>query len=1594
MHAGDDSLPERGAILEAITRLQTAVIAGETGMRAAFEHALGVLLEVTGSQYGFIGEVRADPGGARYLRTLAITDIGWDEASRALAALARSQGLEFRNLDTLFGAPMKDEQPLIANDAPRDPRAGGLPPGHPPLDAFLALPLSYGGRMVGLAGLANRPNGYGEALLEALAPLASALAAMITAETAKAERDRNAERAQLAVAGSDAAIWDWEIASGAVWWSDQLKAMLGVPREATPSFERFIDHVHPEDRAALTAAVDATLERDAPYNTTCRLRRADGGYATIRTTGHLVRDADGAPERLVGVQIDITREMELQRRAGEAGALLEIATASGLASWRWDVEADLYYLDDRLCALLDRPDFAGRAIESDTLAETIHPEDRAMIADELHKVLRCDRHVFRKEHRILTPGGDVRWLRAYAGRTPDGAVVGMTEDRTAAKHAELALATANDRYDLAVNGSLIAVWDWDVTSGDLYWSDRFLEILGLSREDFTGRHSDFADRVHPEDMAQVDAALDAHLERGEPYDIEFRMRHADGRWVTVRGRGARAAASDGQTVRMAGSIQDVTAERDALEAAKDAALKIGIAARHAGISAVEIDLEAGVMRGDEGLSRILGSPDRTTIGLEEVAAIVHPDDRAAFAARRAALDEPGAEAFELENRIVRPDGAVAYLETVAIATRRDAKGRPLRLSGVVIDQTERRETERELAAAKERYDLAVTGSHMAIWDQDLATREVYWSPRFGEMLGYGPIERREPADRFAARIHPADLDRARRDFNAMVEHGAPYDITVRLRRVDGGFIHVRSRAGVLHDDTGAPVRVCGSMVDVTDEIQARARADLALKAANMGIWEWSLPSGVVTADARFAEMFGRPDLSERPGPIEAPLQHVHEEDRPRVRGWLADLKAGRTDRMEVEHRVVRPDGSQIWLGGSASVVDRGGDGRPRRVLGVFEDRTARKTAELELAEAKRRYDVAVTGSHAAIWDQDLRTNMIYWSARMGEILGLGAEERTEPLEAFLERTHPDDVEMARRNARHAIDTGGVLDNTMRIRRADGVYRHLRSRAGILHDGDGKPVRICGSIVDVTDELEAQAEARVSGRRAELALEAAHLGVWDYVAETGLSSCDATLAALLGDPGLAERALTVDELMGFTHPDHLKRVRADIDLLHSGRRSSVSSEHRIVRGDGETVWIRADVGVAERNPDGSVARLLGVVQDLSGVKLTEELLRKSAEAARQASAAKSQFLATMSHEIRTPLNGVLGVVQLLERTELNPRQRRYVDTIKASGRSLANVIEDVLDISRIEAGRLQLRPEPAVVVDILEQACAPSRALAAKKGVALNLTVAGDLIEPVLVDPRRVTQMIGNLVGNAVKFTDKGGVRVRAHRPDKALLRIEVDDDGPGVPEDMHEAVFERFTQTDMSHSRPHEGAGLGLAIVRELAQLAGGVAGVRSRPGEGACFWIEIPAPAAASRSTGPQEPEQAVKAGCVAATPLRVLVVEDQPVNRAVIAELVSEAGHTCETADSGGEALRSLASRPVDLVLLDLHMPGMDGAEVLARIRRGEAGRADLPVYIVTADATPEARAKTLALGADGFIVKPLDADRLCQAINAVAERTRGAG
>ena len=372
----------------------------------------------------------------------------------------------------------------------------------------------------------------------------------------------------------------------------------------------------------------------------------------------------------------------------------------------------------------------------------------------------------------------------------------------------------------------------------------------------------------------------------------------------------------------------------------------------------------------------------------------------------------------------------------------------------------------------------------------------------------------------------------------------------------------------------------------------------------------------------------------------------------------------------------------------------------------------------------------------------------------------------------------------------------------------------------------------------------------------------------------------------------------------------------------------------------------------------------------------------------ANEAKSAFLAMMSHELRTPLNGVLGMARALERTPLDTRQTGYVSTILRSGDGLLAILNDVLDISKIEAGRMDLEVATFDLKDLGDQAVDLWSETATGKGLRLVCEADPDLPALVLGDENRVRQIVLNLISNALKFTERGEVRVDLRAAPGADgdggVEICVSDSGIGMTDDQVNALFRPFAQADASTARRYGGTGLGLAICRKLAGMMGGEISVTSEFGRGSAFRVWLPLPA---ETAGPVEhvaPEDL--------PPLRILVADDNPINLAVARAVLEAAGATIETACDGSEALERLRIEAFDVVLMDVHMPVMDGIEAVGRIRDGQAGRSDVPIIALTADAMPGEATRLKALGFDALQHKPVQPGALIAAIAEVLDTPRG--
>jgi signal transduction histidine kinase/FixJ family two-component response regulator len=431
------------------------------------------------------------------------------------------------------------------------------------------------------------------------------------------------------------------------------------------------------------------------------------------------------------------------------------------------------------------------------------------------------------------------------------------------------------------------------------------------------------------------------------------------------------------------------------------------------------------------------------------------------------------------------------------------------------------------------------------------------------------------------------------------------------------------------------------------------------------------------------------------------------------------------------------------------------------------------------------------------------------------------------------------------------------------------------------------------------------------------------------------------------------------------------------------------EARINRADGCPVDVRVHVRTLAggESPWGVC---MATFVDMTEVQRAARAQREATMAAEAANRAKTEFLATMSHEIRTPLNGVLGMAQVMENDDLSPTQRSRIDIIRMSGESLLTILNDILDLSKIEAGKLDLETVEFDLEDLVRGACAPFVVAARGKGLAFDVEIDPQAKGGYLGDPVRVRQIVSNLLSNAVKFTDSGGLRLTVATTASGL-RLTVSDTGAGIAADRIAKIFEKFVQADSSTTRRFGGTGLGLAIIRKIAEAMGGAISAESVLGEGSSFIVDLPlARCASADEAGGPAPAPEPGPRDVAERELRILAAEDNAINQLVLRTLLEQFGIHPEIVESGLDAVEMWEQNNWDLILMDVQMPVMDGPTATRHIRarERELGRGRTPIIALTANAMSHQIDEYSAAGMDGFVAKPIEIARLYDVINSIVQ------
>jgi PAS domain S-box-containing protein len=992
--------------------------------------------------------------------------------------------------------------------------------------------------------------------------------------------------------------------------------------------------------------------------------------------------------------------------------------------------------------------------------------------------------------------------------------------------------------------------------------------------------------------------------------------------------------------------------------------------------------------------------------------------------------------FEIEVRQRTASGAVKWAHFNA-TPRRHPDGSII-WDGIATDITARKQAEERLRTVEQQMQLIMRTMPDMFWLKDLDGHYLLASEALGSFHG-------RPGSAYVGKTIadlaiPTDAERVMRNDRALIENGKHIDREWSATDREGQFHWFDTRQTLIYDEQGQPILIMGLTRDITTRklaeealakqlryAQALSRCARTLLRQEVTLGDTKaivtealeqLRSAIETsrlAVYRYSDQYlihpplllaetmapGQPAMKRQDNALgDAPLEFI---EAMRSGAWFGGPTAGRYPAGSLFERMFTQNKVRSFLAlpivingqwwGHIALSDRE---RPRewsettiQLIRIAAEMISAFLQRIETTQALRSREALLrnVGHMAQIggWEQDLASGVIHRSEEMLKIYELPSDVR--PSEEDIQRFYqPEDLQRAYFLMELGAKTGAPWSHEMCITTHLGNRRWVSSQGQAIW-ADGQIVRLQGTLQDITSRKEAELALAASEARLR-AMRNAIPDLLFIIDKDGVyrdfHAPDRT--ALLMPPE-AFLGRSVDDVF----PATAQETKAAIaQVLKSGQ----------IRTTEYAAFISEPREFESRMVGINSEEVLILVRDITERKQAAASLLRAKEAAEQADQAKSVFLAHMSHEIRTPLNAVIGMADLLRETKLSSDQHAYVETIHTGGETLLGIINNILDLSKIEADYVELELRPLNLVACLSEAVDLVRHTAQRRGLPIETSIAEGMPTYLLGDQIRLRQIIVNLLANAVKFTNQGQIHLRATRQAAAdgtqMLSIAVEDSGIGISSDQIARIFEPFTQADSSTTRRYGGTGLGLAICRQLTELMGGELRVTSMPGVGSTFTLSLPMRIATSPSAPPlslPEPAQGQRP-----TPLRVLIAEDNPVNQLVIQRLLTHLGYQSDVVSDGRAALKAVSAKPYDVVLMDVQMPDLDGQQATAAIRA--LGPTIHQPYIIalTAYALVGDRERYLSAGMNAYLSKPVQLSTLRAALfelrSAIGQSTEAAG
>ncbi len=1330
------------------------------------------------------------------------------------------------------------------------------------------------------------------------------------------------------------------------------------------------------------------FKREGAVHAEMQLVCKDGALIDVLLEGRIQHNLQGQFVRTHCILHDITERKRQERALRQSEAdLAEAQSVAKIGNWRLDSATNALTWSDEVYRIfeVEKTTFGGNY---ESFLNHVHPDDRALVLGT-NRETGGGGESFDTEYRIITPSS-LKYIRStgYAQKDDAGAIVGLfgiAQDITERKQAELALRQSEADLAEAQNVAKIGNWRLDLTTNDLIWSDELYRIFEVEKTAFGGNYESFLSHVHPDDRALVLGTKHKTRESGEPFDVEYRIVTSSDQFKYVREIGYAKKDDTGAIVGLFGIAQDITERKQAEAALRESETKFRLIAET--IDEVFWTADIGIDKMiyiSPRYERVWGCPRQSLYqNPKSFIDAIHPDDRARVLVTLE-LQKIG-QSFSHEYRIIQPGGAIRHIWDRGYPIF-DEHGQVAKYVGVASDITERKQAEIALRESEARFYTIFERSPLGIAISRLSDSQlIEVNPAFCKLCGYSrediigrtALELRlwvTPDDRVRL-LEQLHLHKNIYNFEMVGRHNSGREYNLLLSAEIVKINHERS--------------LLTHILDITE----RKQVEVALRLSEekyRGLME-SLDSVVATIDyeGRFlyvndtaATQLGQPAL-ELTGKTMADLfpadvaarqlesiQRVIAEDRGivfespsfvggQMRWYRASLQPIHNETGQVIYALVNSTDIHDLKTAQQELLD---------LTRTLEARVQQRTAEVQ-----DLYENAPTGYHSLDANGNFimvnQTELSWLGYTRAELIGRPIKDifTTESLVVF------------QQNFPVFKQRGWLKDLELEFIRKDGSTFPILVSATATYDKTGKYILSRSTVLDITERKKAEIALRESEEQNRLLFEVAPEAVVLFDENGVMVRLNRAFEQLTGYTQAQLTGHTLDELglLPAAQIEQLARVVVD-GLTLNNDFQTVEFSLRRASGERREIGTRVfGLKVKDRQ------HYLTTMRDITIEKQAEEALRLANAELMRAARAKDEFLATMSHELRTPLNAILGLSEaLLEevRGPLNERQRASLRNIEISGRHLLTLINDILDLSKVESGRLELRIEPIPVADVCQASLLFVKEAAVKKQLQLAF-FTNDQLAKVEADPKRLKQMLVNLLNNAVKFTPTGGqISLEVNADAKAdVTRFMVRDTGIGIaPADMAR-LFQPFTQLDSSLSRQHEGTGLGLALVRRLAELHGGSVSVESEAGRGSCFTIALPYHPPAAESAGSRP---AASTGHGPEPGLRILVVDDSDSAVEQITRYLQEMNmHPTVHLQSENALARAISLNP-DVIMLDLLMPGQSGWVVLAQLKADPRTRA-IPVIVVS---VMDERAKGLAGGASEYLVKPVSRETLRQALATV--------